>query len=464
MNLDKIVQGFDLFRNFAQSPKLMRVVLVFLIVMLMGGNWIFAQSPELIPYQAIARNGNGAPLAASDINLVFKIRQGALNGMVVYEETQALTTDSRGYFTTNIGSGNVVTGSFSNIDWANNHHFMQILINGVELGNQQLLSVPYALHSKTAEEVVLSVSTSGDTLFSGGNSFVIVPGISAANFTPGCTDPSSCNYSSVANLDNGSCLHIYDICNDNNPLTINDAINVSCECQGFFTGSTLLAGNSNCTNAPISVSGCGGSSELEYQGITYSLVEIGGQCWFADNLATSQYRDGSNIPNLSTNATWVATTNGAYCTYANLASNNDLYGKLYNWFAVNDSRGVCPVGWHVPSDCDWMFLENSIGLPVASQTLTGGRGTTQGGKLKSTALWLAPNTSAVDEFNFSALPGGYRNQSGSFRVVTTGAYFWTSSAASISTAHFRSLLNTSGSIFRSSAENVMGMSIRCVKD
>ena len=423
-----------------------------------------AQTPELIPYQAIARDADGNPLSQTNITLNFKIRQDSFSGLVVYDENHTLITDTRGFFTVNIGAGNVVIGDFSTINWAGHNHYMQILMNGSEIGNQQLLSVPYALHSKTAEQVTFTVSTSGDTLFSGPNSYVIIPGISDANYVRGCTDPTACNYSPTANLDNGSCLQVYDLCDDGNALTINDAINTLCECQGFFTGTTLLPGNSSCTTSPISVTGCLGETSLDYQGVNYSLVEVGGQCWFAENLTSTQYRDGTAIPQITSTSSWVSTTTGANCRWGNLAANSDVYGRLYNWYAVNNSKGLCPTGWHIPSDCDWMFLENTIGLTLASQIATGGRGSMQGGKLKSTNLWAAPNSGATDEFSFSALPGGYRNQTGSFRVLTTGAYYWTSSSAPASSAFFRSLLSTSGMIFRNSASNVMGMSVRCVRD
>jgi uncharacterized protein (TIGR02145 family) len=284
----------------------------------------------------------------------------------------------------------------------------------------------------------------------------------------GCTNPQACNYNPAANVDNGACLIQGAACNDNNAGTINDVINANCQCAGTpsNTGATLLPGNSACTNEVISVTGCGGQTTLTYDGVTYDLVQIGGQCWFADNLATDQYRNGDLITTGLTNTNWANTTAGAYHIYANSSANDATYGKLYNWFAVTDTRGLCPTGWHIPSDCEWMYLENSLGMTVSDQILsdTWVRGTDQGGRLKSTTLWDAPNLGANNNTGFSALGGGYRWTNGTGGFLNSLGYWWTATAPTSSNAWYRVLGANYATMNRINGGKRAGFSVRCVKD
>jgi uncharacterized protein (TIGR02145 family) len=110
----------------------------------------------------------------------------------------------------------------------------------------------------------------------------------------------------------------------------------------------------------------------DIDGNTYKTIVIGTQTWMAENLKTTKYRNGDTIPTNLTNAAWSDATTGAYAIYNNDAANNTIYGKLYNWYAVTDSRNICPVGWHVPSDSEWTTLVNYLGGALVA-----------GGKLKS---------------------------------------------------------------------------------
>jgi uncharacterized protein (TIGR02145 family) len=222
----------------------------------------------------------------------------------------------------------------------------------------------------------------------------------------------------------------------------------------------VLVGNNTCANEYISVTGCGGQTSLTYDGRTYDLVEIGGQCWFADNLATDQYRNGDPIPTGLDNATWQNTNSGAYAIYNNDPSNDVTYGKLYNWYTTVDSRGLCPTGWHVPTDCEWMCLEGSLGMSVTDQETAGWRGTNEGGALKSTTGWPSPNTGATNSSGFTAFPGGDRDGSGAY--YTTGDYgFWWSSSEG---AWDRGLSFFNSSVDRANGGKHYGFSVRCVRD
>lgn len=283
-----------------------------------------SQSPQGIPYQAVARNADGSIMTQSPVNLTLTIQDGTFNGPVVYEENHALISNDQGLVSCVVGMGSPVQGSFASIDWGNGAKFLHVLMNGVDLGTQQLMSVPYALYSNN---VGVRVSETGDSLFVG-NEAVIVPGISAANYAlsiAGCLDNAACNYNPQATTDDGSCLIVAEVCNDNNANTINDVITADCVCAG--TPSLFVQGN--------------GVTDID--GNFYPSIILGTQEWMQQNLQVTKYRNGQALINAVTNSSW-NTTNGAYGIYGGSNVNNTNYGKLYNWYAVNDSRGLCPTG------------------------------------------------------------------------------------------------------------------------
>jgi uncharacterized protein (TIGR02145 family) len=289
------------------------------------------------------------------------------------------------------------------------------MMGTTDLGTQQMLSVPYALYSNG---VRMRASATGDTLTIGETN-IIVPGISSANPT-----------------NNGG------------------------------LGSQVLVGNTTCANEYISVTGCGGQTSLTYDGRTYDLVEIGGQCWFADNLATDQYRNGDLIPTGLDNTAWQNTTTGAYAIYNNDPANDVTYGKLYNWYTTVDTRGLCPTGWHVPSDCEWMYLEGSLGMSLDQQEFSNSwRDNYEGGTLKAITNWLSPNLDATNSSGFSGLPGGYRGNFGNYGFINEIGAWWTSSVYSTTYAWDR-YLNYASSIVGRTNDNPKGdaYSVRCLKD
>ncbi len=376
-------------------------------------SFLFAQAPQGIPYQAVMRNADGSVMASSAVDLTFMIHDGSATGTVVYQESHALTSNAQGLVSCVVGSGVVSQGNFANINWGSGAKFLHVIVGTMDLGTQQMLSVPYALNAASTN---VTISAMGDTLTVGGNS-VIVPGISAAN-------PTS----------NGG------------------------------IGSQVLPGNTTCTNQNISVTGCGGQTSLTYDGRTYDLVEIGGQCWFADNLATDQYRNGDLIPTALDNTTWQNTTAGAYAIYNNDPANDVTYGKLYNWYTTVDTRGLCPTGWHVPSDCEWIYLESSLGMPVADQETPGWRGTNEGGALKATTNWTSPNSGATNSSGFTALPGGWRQVDGPYYYIGNYGYWWSSTEYNSNAAWYRILDYSDSDVFRYGTNKRYGFSVRCVRD
>ena len=208
---------------------------------------------------------------------------------------------------------------------------------------------------------------------------------------------------------------------------------------------------------------CGTSTLSDVDNNTYTTVQIGTQCWTRSNLTVSKYRNGDNIPTGLNNIQWGSTTSGAYAIYNNVVANDALYGKLYNWYAVNDSRGICPTGWHVPSDAEWTTLTDFLGGTSAA-----------GGKMKSTATqptsggWIAPNTGATNSSGFTGLPGGGRAASGGafFDLGYVGVW-WSSSAVgpgNPGNAWYRSLFYNTANANRGNDFYRTGYSVRCVRD
>jgi uncharacterized protein (TIGR02145 family) len=192
-------------------------------------------------------------------------------------------------------------------------------------------------------------------------------------------------------------------------------------------------------------------------GCTGTEVVIGTQTWTRTNLDVATYRDNTVIPQVTDPTQWENLTTGAWCYYNNDPSTEATYGKLYNWFAVNDSRGLAPNGYHIPSQTEWITL----------QTYLGGD-TVAGGKMKEvgTSHWNSPNV-ATNDSCFTSLPGGNRDVDGSFDGIQYYAHYWTSTANSGSiapTAHGAQLVNDSSILNMSTAFAARGYSVRLIKD
>ena len=187
-------------------------------------------------------------------------------------------------------------------------------------------------------------------------------------------------------------------------------------------------------------------------GNTYKSVTIGKQIWTAENLNVEHYRNGDAIPQVQDKEEWAILTSGAWCYYQNSSENGTIYGKLYNWYAVNDSRGLAPEGWHVATDDDWTKITELFGGAYVA-----------GEKMKNTSGW-SENGNGTNINGFAGLPGGYRNHDGYFMNIGINGLFWTSTAFSGTNAWFRNLIASIPDIYRPNYFYVNGLSIRCVKD
>lgn len=201
-------------------------------------------------------------------------------------------------------------------------------------------------------------------------------------------------------------------------------------------------------------------------GYVYPTTIVGGRRWMAENLRTSRYSNGDPIPFVPTATQWGGLDMGAWCYYDGDAGYDTFHGKLYNWDAASDSRNVCPLGWHVPTDEDWQELEAAVGVDSAQLNSTGPRGVAgnAGGQLKSMDMWNAPNQGATDSYEFDALPGGLRFEPGGFGQSGTKGYWWSSTELDSLQAWQRSLSNDNRGIYRFPMIKPVGASIRCVED
>jgi uncharacterized protein (TIGR02145 family) len=195
-------------------------------------------------------------------------------------------------------------------------------------------------------------------------------------------------------------------------------------------------------------------------GNTYQIKTLGNHIWTIRNLETTKFDDGSDIPVIQDDILWGSTISSAYCKYTD-------YGKLYNYYAVADSRKLCPTGWHVSSDSDWKELEISLGMSQDQADASGLRGTVEGGMLKSASLfdgWNSPNIGATNSSGFTAYGSGYRSDNGIFNNQNTSSNIWTDTQYNAETAWGRSLSVSNAQIIRLNINKGYGLSVRCVRD
>ncbi len=223
----------------------------------------------------------------------------------------------------------------------------------------------------------------------------------------------------------------------------------------------------SCSGSDSSPTAPEDNTVTDIDGNVYNAIKIGDQWWMVENLKVTQYRNGDAIPVVTDSSEWSDLTTGAYCMYDNNASNADTYGYLYNWYAVDDNRGLGPEGWHIPTDDDWKELEMYLGMSQSEADSIGGRGTDEGGKLKEagTSHWRDPNTGATNESGFTALPGGFRLiYPGDYNDIASAADYWSSSLRNNTHVWNRRLYYTQSGIRRGYTQKRYGFSVRCVRD
>jgi len=213
----------------------------------------------------------------------------------------------------------------------------------------------------------------------------------------------------------------------------------------------------------ILFSGCGGfpssesTSTEKVEGSNKSTqsgdeVTIGNQVWTSKNLDVATYRNGDAIPQVQDEKAWGHLTTGAWCYYNNDPGNGSKYGKLYNWYAVNDLRGLAPKGYHIPTDAEWTQLSDYLG------------GEEEAGTKMKTTSGLDNHGNGTNSSSFSGLPGGSRGSDGAFYSIGHGGYWWSSAEDSTNGAWLRYLYCYNGVVTRSNYNKKNGFSVRCLRD
>lgn len=193
----------------------------------------------------------------------------------------------------------------------------------------------------------------------------------------------------------------------------------------------------------------------DIDGNLYHTVKIGTQLWMVENLKVTHYRNGQPIPIITDSTTWSNLAIGAFCNFYNTENNAKIYGRLYNWYAINDQRKIAPSGWHVPSDSEWVILRNYLGGANIA-----------GGKLKETGIahWQSPNTDATNDFGFTALPCGLRDSSGQFSNLGLKTFWWCANMNITDLPYSQSIYYDNASLISGVDNKSNGFSVRCIKD
>lgn len=227
-------------------------------------------------------------------------------------------------------------------------------------------------------------------------------------------------------------------------------------CLGLSALAVTGAGQADSADKSRDTDRTGNTAVTDIDGNVYRTVTIGSQVWIAENLKVTRYRDSSVIPFVVDDSIWSGLKSGAYCWGSeDSASYKATYGALYNFYAVNDSCGLCPKGWHVPSEAEWLTMEAYLGSPEVA-----------GGKAKEsgTVHWNSPNVGATNESGFAGLPAGGRGRFGGPGEVGNYATWWSSTVHDSVHAWHWGLYTGNAKARSNPGHKASGFSIRCVRD
>ncbi|MCF8358948.1 MAG: fibrobacter succinogenes major paralogous domain-containing protein [Prolixibacteraceae bacterium] len=360
---------------------------LFVLCMILSGLLSIAQAPEKVSYQSVIRVASGELVRSQIVGMQVSILQGSASGTAVYVETHSPTTNINGLASVEVGNG--TTGdNFSVIDWGDGSYFLKAETDPsggttyTIIGTTEILSVPYALHTKTAETATGTLLDRIETLEA------LVEANLIAN---GYTDPRDNNH--------------------------------------------------------------------------YNVVKIGEQVWMEENLKYLPSVVGPATSSQTAPYYYVHGYDGTNVSDAKASANYTIYGVLYNWSAaMNEAasssdnpsgiQGVCPTGWHLPSDAEWTELTDYLGGESVA-----------GGKLKEagTTHWDSPNTGATNETDFTSLPGGFCNND-EFNGVGGYGYWWSTLEIFGANAWYRYMNYNSSSVYRENFSKAAGFSVRCLRD
>ena len=416
-----------------------------IIIMLSPLQLIFAQPDQSFVYQAVLRNPDGTPVVDNDLALEISLLAGDPAGEVVFSEVHHVDTDHTGLVSVQVGSIN----SLQEVNWNDGVLYLEIRVNDIVNSITELLSVPFALHAKTSSDA-----------FSG-------------DYADLCNLPDMNNFIYLEEVHEGDMFY----------FTGEEWKRVPYIADSLAL--TVLNGIPQWTF----IDDVPENSVADIDGNIYKTVTIGTQVWMAENLRTTRYRNGDIIPNRLTANEWVNTSSGAFTVYPHTGGIYDddidgidsdeemaeTYGLLYNWYAVEDYRGLCPEGWKVPSDMEWSILTNYI-ISEHEEIYQGNVGNV----LRSCRQINSPlggncdtdvhprweehfEYYGTDDYGFNALPAGGRGSEAEYNNLGFVASYWTESQLSEEYYFNRVIVFDAGNVFDGYGDPRVGNSIRCVK-
>jgi uncharacterized protein (TIGR02145 family) len=421
-----------------------KVVLIIMLAQLLIISSLWAQSPQKMSYQAVIRNSGGALVVNQGVGMKISIMQGSPSGTLTYQEVFSPNplTNSNGLVTIEIGGGIPLTGAFSTIDWSSGPYFLKTETdptggtNYTITGTSQLLSVPYALYSKSAE-----TTTETDPVFGSWDKStgITITESQITDFQNYLTTEAQ-NLADVIAINNSANAQIKNLTDPTDPHdAVTKAYIDAIEARITIMENTFHAGG----------------TVTDHDGNLYNTVRIGTMIWMTENLRTSTYNNGNPITKVTNYSTWENLNTGAYCWFNNDSTGfESTYGKLYNWYAVNTGV-LCPTGWHVPSDAEWTTLTTYLGGELVA-----------GDKLKEagTKHWHSPNTGSTNESGFTVLPGGQRTRFGDFDGEGSVGIFWSATQDDLNRAISRGVASGRSEVHNYSEYIKSGLSVRCLKD
>lgn len=443
------------------------------------------QVPQKFSYQAVLRNADGTVIANQAVNVKISLHKTSTSGTIVYSEVHNPTTTAQGVVNLSIGGGTEQSTSFSSIPWGESI-FIQIEVKKASeatyqnMGTSQILSVPYALTAGSVKEVVSQPSASDtDPIFvvknKEGKIVFAVYQTGVKVFVEDSPTKGTKGGFAVGGLSGQSKggVEYLSITPDSSKIIFNEPTTIKGTKGGFAVGglsnksyakneyfkvtkdssyfsTTVYAQADIITSGTVSVNvGTPSDKITDADGNPYQTVKIGSQIWMKENLRTLHFNEGTAIKTDSVNV-------------YNYTSNIDTitkYGRLYAYNVIYNNLNVCPIGWHVPTNNDWITLITFVGGPDWSvNSLLTAR------KLMDTTsgLWLNTNLSVNNITGFSARPGGQGSVSASWfysGLGSTGVWWKKEPIPS----YFRIDGNT-GEIQMGEGSNMDGNSIRCIKD
>lgn len=430
--------------------------LILVLAIVVQSVLLLSQAPQGFNYQAILRNADGTVKANEPVTLQISIVDEM--GASAYMEDHNTQTNEFGLVNVVIGQG-TTSGDFTMMNWSAGPYFIDITVDGVNLGSSPLLSVPYALYAESGNE-----GPQGEIGPQG------IPGIQG--------EPGDSKWEDV---DDGISYSGGRVGIGTSSPTDSLDVNGSLRVRGDLIVDGEYKNNDLLERIQFLEVLNGIDKVFDIDGNEYRTIRIGEQIWMAENLKVTRYPNGDAIFLIKDSTSWdaLADTDKAFCWFDNDTLNFTKYGALYTWSAAMNGaascdynpswvQGVCPDGFHLPSEAEWQELEVSLGMSEAEAGSTWReRGESVGQKLKEsgTLHWQWPNDCATNESGFTALPGRHREHNGRFwkAMGYDAGYFWSSAERNDSQAWIRDL-EYNCYILRDGLDKKSGFSVRCVED